>query len=72
MDETRNRLPFLNTQENLQSKLEKSSILESEVEFPFENQGRRSLVQTYDPNRLPESTSKRKASALEIYNMGQE
>ena len=60
----------MNTQENQpQSKLEKNSILESELEFPSENDERRNLAQTYDLNKLPESTSKRKASALEVYNM---
>ena len=60
----------MNTQENQpQSKLEKNSILESEIEFPSENAERRNLAQTYDLNKLPESTSKRKASALEVYNM---
>ena len=69
MDETRNRLPFLNTRENhMNSKLERNSIMESEVEFPFENVGRRSLMQTYDASKLPGSPAKRKASALEIYS----
>ena len=43
--------------------------MESEMEFPFENIERRSLMQTYDPSQLPPNgATNRKASALEIYS----
>ena len=39
------------------------------MEFPLENIERRSLMQTYDPSKLPPNgATNRKASALEIYS----
>ena len=49
--------------------MDRNSIMESDMESPFENIERRSLMQTYDPSKLPTNGAQnRKASALEIYS----